>query len=517
VALPLRLGLHRLRLNQHLRQVSRWCRRLRTGAPRTRWKRRWCHRTEQLAIPRRCFRIRWRPTAAGWTWRATAGAGNPPSWWPTRGGSRTLTVVIGFTRIAVGIGSRIIRGAGLPSITGTGSAIPDLDGAGFRVIRGALPGFRGGTTTTIAVGRRFRPGRTSSPGPDHYHFVAWNHFHDRQLQAHRLPPQVADRVYDHSTIATRVSGDGHTTINNALPVSRVVAATGRPVHTVALREATQPVVAGGRAERFDTDNRSLAVYRARPDLAAHRASVTDGLQTGRPVPAQAPAWTARSTGSPGSAPESNSRPGVRQNASLILRGAQSSAMRETAPPSSLVVVGSSAARQESAPSQPPAPSAQSAQSAMNSATPSSRARPSSNPYDRTMIPEAGTATSQGSRGDWRGTVTSSPSPSWFNGNGSRPIGVAASVGGGTGGQSRNYSAVPWSSGTEVTRPTATPNYVPQRTYAAPASSAPAYSPPARAESHTPPAVNSRPAPAAAPAAPATAAASSSSARGGSPR
>jgi hypothetical protein len=336
------------------------------------------------------------------------------------------------------------------------------------------------------------------------------------LQSHRLPSQVADRVYDHATIVTRISGDGHTTINNALPVSRVVAATGRQVHTVALREATQPVVAGGRAERFDTDNRSLAVYRARPDLAAHRASVTDGLQTGRPVPTQAPAWAARSTGSPGSAAESNSRPGVRQSSPLILRGAQNSAMRETAPPSSLVVVGSSAGRQASAPSQPSAPSAPSAQSAMNSVAPSSRARSTSNPYDPSVLTEGRNATPQGSRGDWRGTVTSSPSPSWFNGNGSRSIGVAASVGG-TGGESRNYSAVPRSGGTETIRATATPSYVPQRTYSAPAPSAPAYSPPARAESYTPAAVSSRPAPAAAPAAPAAAAASSSSSARGGPR
>ena len=346
--------------------------------------------------------------------------------------------------------------------------------------------------------------------PDHYHFVAWNHFHDRQLQSHRLPPQLADRVYDHATIATRISGDGHTTINNALPVSRVVAATGRPLHTVALREADEPAAGGGRTERFDSGNRSLAIYRARPDLAARRAGAADALQSGHPGSAQATAWGARSPGSPGWATESTSQAGTRQSSSLILRGAQSSAMRETAPPNSLVIVGSTDPRQRSASPQPSAASAQSAESDRNSGFPSSWARSASNPYDhdRAVVTEGRTATPQGSRGDWRGTVTSSPQPSWFNGNSSRPV---ASVGGGTTGESRNYSAVPWSSGTEVSRPTAPPSYVPQRTYSAPASSAAAYSPPARAQSYTPPAaVSSRPAPSAAPAAPA---ASSSSGRG----
>ncbi len=332
--------------------------------------------------------------------------------------------------------------------------------------------------------------------PDHYHFVAWNHFHDRQLQSHRLPTQVADRVYDHATIATRISGDGHTTINNALPVSRVVAATGRPLHTVELREADEPAAGGGRAERFDTGNRSLAVYRARPDLAAHRAGAVDALQSGHLGSAQATAWGARSVGSPGWATESGLRPGTRQNSSLILRGAQNSAMKETAPPNSLVVVGSPAARQGSASSQPSAASAQSAPSDVNPASPPSWTRSSSNPYDRTALAEGRTATPQGSRGDWRGTVTSSPSPSWFEWERESSCG--------------SHVPVPWSSGfSEVTRPTAVPNYVPQRTYSAPASSAPAYSPPTRAESYTPPPASSRPAPSAAPAAPASSSSSSS--------
>lgn len=348
--------------------------------------------------------------------------------------------------------------------------------------------------------------------PDHYHFVAWNHFHDRQLQSHRLPPQVAQRAYDRSTIATRISGDGHTTINNALPVSRVMAATGRPIHTVSLREASEPTDGVGRAEHFDPGNRRLDVYRERPDLAAHRLDAANSLQS-HPRPAQTPVWGTRSSGSPPVAAELTSRPGMRQNSSLILKGAQNSAMRETAPPNSLVVSGSRTPRQPSALPQPSTASAPSAPSEHNSEVPSSWARPASNPYDRTVVTEGRTATPTESRGDWRGTVTSSPQPSWFNGNASRPVASTAPAGGGTIGESRSYSSVPWSGGRELSRPTAAPNYVPQRAYSAPSQSSPAptYSAPARvqAQSYTPPAVSSRPAPSAAPAAPAV---SSSSGR-----
>ena len=180
--------------------------------------------------------------------------------------------------------------------------------------------------------------------PDHYHFVAWNHFHDRQLPSHRLPSHVAERVYDRSTIATRIGGDGHTTINNALPVSRVMAATGRPIHTVALREASEPSARLGRAEHFDPENRRLDVYRARPDLAAHRADPANGLERHQ-RPAQGTAWGTRSSPAPGGTAESRPQPGSRQSSSLILRGAQNSATREIAPPNSLVVVGSPAQRQ----------------------------------------------------------------------------------------------------------------------------------------------------------------------------
>ena len=380
-----------------------------------------------------------------------------------------------------------------------------------------------GVTFTAGVGLTFHGHRFSDRDdcglrPNHYHFVAWNHFHDRQLRPHGLPRQQVARVYDNSTIATRISGDGHTTINNGLPPSRVVAATRSPIHTVALRETATPNVAGGRAEHFETGGQTLAVYRPNP-------SQPPGIRPRQPAAGVSPlASTQPSTGgawvplgASGLGVSQSPRGGALSAATrqpLILRGAQASAFQEAAPANSLVIIGSArpAASTAPAPSWGSAPSAPQAASALQDSirhdTAEVQRAPAQNPVNRTPV-----ARSQ--ERNWMGIVSSSPQPAWlssgeagatrqFNGVGSSP-------------EPPNYQPAPRVASPEVPRyaPTPAPNYAPQRSYSAPTPnyapqrsySAPTWSVPSAS-------YEARPAPAApsAPSAPAASSHSSSTAQ-----
>ena len=59
---------------------------------------------------------------------------------------------IGSTRIAAGIGSRIIHGAGHHSIMDVGSAMLAWAGAGLRIRFGGHPGYAGDIAMPIAAG-----------------------------------------------------------------------------------------------------------------------------------------------------------------------------------------------------------------------------------------------------------------------------------------------------------------------------------------------------------------------------
>ncbi|HZR18031.1 MAG TPA: DUF6600 domain-containing protein [Verrucomicrobiae bacterium] len=356
--------------------------------------------------------------------------------------------------------------------------------------------------------------------PSHYHFVDWNHFQDRELATHRLSRQEVARVYGESTVATRISGDSHHVINNGLPPSRVAAATHRPIHTVALRESAEPVTSGGRAERFEGGGQTLAIFRPRLEGRPHVANQPAAL---RPVSRFAPApatpaiaapWSSRSTRSANSlSPVADRNEPAQQSSPLILRGAQPSGLREAAPPSSLVIIGGRN-RTTSAPSQPSAPSAPSAHPAPSASTAGEWARSMGRPgQDDEQVPQRRPAADQyqNQRPDWRGTVSSSPQPSWFRGNGAVP----AAVGGARNDMTeRNYQPVQRPPAAEV--PRYSPSYTPQRSYSAPSWSAPSrpnsYSQP----SAPAPSVSARPAAPApsAPSAPSSSHSSSSSGRNG---
>jgi len=309
--------------------------------------------------------------------------------------------------------------------------------------------------------------------PAHYHFVAWNHFDDRQLRPHRLPAQDAARVYESSTVATRIGGDGRTVINNGLPTSRVAAATHRPIHTVALREASQPIGIGGRAESFEASGHTLTVYRPNSALASRMPAREFGTglsETPRssagparpvsPAPAGARSGSNRHSfndSSPGSPPVAS------QSAPLILRGPQSSALRETAPANSLVVIGGRKTAQPPMPARPWS-------SAASSTVPAAESRDNSTPA-KSSTP--GAIGNQYQQRNWMGTVTSSPQPSWFAGTEARSASQFNNASAPRP-EARSYQAVPRS---EVPRYSPAPSYAPQqRSYSAPAYSAPARQP-----------------------------------------
>jgi hypothetical protein len=357
-----------------------------------------------------------------------------------------------------------------------------------------------GASFTAGVGLTFH-GRHVWDGddlglrPDHYHFVAWNHFNDRQLRPHSLPPQDAARAYATSTVGTRISGDGHTVINNGLPPSQVVAATHRPIHTVALRELSEPVSIGARAERFEAGG-TMAVYRPNPALTARFPSREPGTAVGgmiRSPSGQMPPIAAPPAPRSGSSRHSSndvreSSPLAGKSAPLILRGPQPSALKESAPASSLVMIGGGRSAQPASPARPWSAVSSSSRLAAdpadnNSATKASSPAAVNSEQSRSSRPVA----NQNQQRNWMGTVSSSPQPAWFAGNESgvgstRPVENRAAWP-----EPRNYQATPRA---EVPRYSVAPSYAPQRSY-----SAPAWSAPARPPSFETPPAPSAPAPA----------------------
>jgi len=185
-----------------------------------------------------------------------------------------------------------------------------------------------------------------------YRFVAWNHFRERDFQHYRLPPQQQDQLFKNSIIATKFTGDGHNIANDGLPPQKVAAATGTQVRRVAIREvAGLSPSPGDAAEHYDPNGRTVTVYRPNfgqtpiagsgSSLALPQSSKVQGVP--RSAPASTPARTAGNFAEPvtGYAQTVPSQPLARpaQTAPLILHGPQDSAIKETPPPSSLVIIG----------------------------------------------------------------------------------------------------------------------------------------------------------------------------------
>jgi hypothetical protein len=303
--------------------------------------------------------------------------------------------------------------------------------------------------------------------PDHYHFVAWDHFHDRQLPPSGLSPSQKERVFASSTVSTRITGDNQTVINNGLPVSRVAAATHQPIHTVTLRDVNSPVITGNRVQQLESGGRVLSVYRPSPQ---------QGAVPGSP-------WAPR-PGATGRRSSNNSSGGT---APLVIRGPQAAALHETAPPHSLVVIGQRAASQPSALS---APSARPAPSAMQGETSSPQPTQEQNLWTRQ-------APNQTQQRSWMGTISSSPQPAWFAGSGSQVQNQFNGAVAAPRPDARSYQTAPRMNSPEVPRYAPSPSYNVQRSYSAPAPQVPMRAPSYEAPRSAP---SAPPAPMAAPAA-----------------
>jgi hypothetical protein len=203
-----------------------------------------------------------------------------------------------------------------------------------------------GTSYAAGVGLTFH-GHPVGHGQDlglkasNYRFVAWNHFKERDFQHYRLPPHQQDQLFTHSVIATKFTGDGRNIANDGLPPQKVAAATGTQVRRVAIREVDRTSRSAADAvEHYDPNGRTVTVYR--PNFGQ---TSTAGSAQG--VPRSGPASNStRTLGNfaepvTGYAQTAPSQPPARpaQPAPLILHGPQDSAIKETPPPSSLVIIG----------------------------------------------------------------------------------------------------------------------------------------------------------------------------------
>jgi hypothetical protein len=194
-------------------------------------------------------------------------------------------------------------------------------------------------------GQHVREYEDCGQGATNYRFVTWDHLQDRQLSDHRLPANQAAWAYNNSTPRTRISGDGHSIVNNGLSASRVTVATGKPVMMVSLRDLAPR---SSPMEHYDPSAQTLDVYRpklgptppARNPVSGKRAEASPGTTTDVRSSTAAP-WLnhdALATVTPGHLNDSVIQGGAREQP-LILHGAQPSALRETAPQSSLIVIG----------------------------------------------------------------------------------------------------------------------------------------------------------------------------------
>jgi len=122
-------------------------------------------------------------------------------------------------------------------------------------------------------------------GADCYAFVPSAHFYSPHPHHYAVPRERVTRIYQNTTVITRIAGHDNTVINHGIDVGRVSRDTGAPIRRVALRD-TATRLPGAGAPRVGGDTRSLPVYRP------HVASV--------PSPVTALSDRPRSGGAPGS-------------------------------------------------------------------------------------------------------------------------------------------------------------------------------------------------------------------------
>jgi hypothetical protein len=119
---------------------------------------------------------------------------------------------------------------------------------------------------------------------DHFTFVSWNRFWDRQPWRHRIPRERADVVYKRSTVINNyIVGNNNTVINEGIGREKVALAARSEVKKVSLRDVNPRPNSTFKGEQLDRDGAALAVYRPKfPDLRATKVRSVETPGTAQP-------------------------------------------------------------------------------------------------------------------------------------------------------------------------------------------------------------------------------------------
>ena len=98
---------------------------------------------------------------------------------------------------------------------------------------------------------------------DYYAFVPARHFRAHRLDHYGVPRHEVNRFYNQTIINNTIVNNNNIIVNKGVPPSRIAAATGTRVPTVAIRPTRTPP--STRPERLANNGRSLVVYR--PELS----------------------------------------------------------------------------------------------------------------------------------------------------------------------------------------------------------------------------------------------------------
>jgi hypothetical protein len=74
--------------------------------------------------------------------------------------------------------------------------------------------------------------------PEHFTFVAMNHFSSREVARHQLPVNEVQNIFEGSSIINgSIAANDHMLMNKGVPVERIAAATQSKIPAVTIRDA----------------------------------------------------------------------------------------------------------------------------------------------------------------------------------------------------------------------------------------------------------------------------------------
>ncbi|MEY2428458.1 MAG: hypothetical protein QOJ40_1343 [Verrucomicrobiota bacterium] len=111
-------------------------------------------------------------------------------------------------------------------------------------------------------------------GLDSFSFIPFSHFRDHHLAQHALPHDQVSRIFNQTTLSTRITADHDRVINSGIAPEHVAAATRTEVPRLSVHDASLP---NGRSLRADRPERSgSTVSILRPPLSARAETRANG-------------------------------------------------------------------------------------------------------------------------------------------------------------------------------------------------------------------------------------------------